>query len=410
MSTKDRPVDRGRDFRRRARDLTYSSHQAAGAELLQADPLRSGMSDEAAVAEVATALLSELDASTEIAALAADYFVLRAATSQPMSPDDVPRCERPSGWAPDFSEEALSGMLRDYETYSERFRSVLRSSEPERWSRAQQVDAAVVMAHLERLRWEQTVLRANRRNPDFYITQTLGAVQEVLAGAHLLASPGDARLPELLVRMQAVPRVLEQAKANLTEAEGEFAVIALSNLEGRDGCCRRVIEAVAASVLSGGSGAEWAEQAQFLHAADEADEALRSYKAWLTEAQPTMRTGMAAVGREGFEDFLGNVALVSWFSIEHMLQFGDAELRRSQAMTTIEENRNRHVPARHEMTSIDEQEAEIAAREIQIRSFVEEEDILTIPDWLGGTHLQPIPDYLEPLFGLYRCGRSTVAA
>ena len=45
------------------------------------------MSDEAAVAEVATALLSELDASTEIAALAADYFVLRAATSQPMSPE-----------------------------------------------------------------------------------------------------------------------------------------------------------------------------------------------------------------------------------------------------------------------------------------------------------------------------------
>eukprot|EP01051_Picozoa_sp_SAG22_P028725 SAG22_NODE_10279_length_543_cov_1.558559_1_plen_122_part_01 len=37
----------------------------------------------------------------------------------------------------------------------------------------------------------------------------------------------------------------------------------------------------------------------------------------------------------------------------------------------------------------------------QIRRFVDQEEILTIPDWLGGTHLAPIPAYLEPLFGLY---------
>ena len=47
-------------------------------------------------------------------------------------------------------------------------------------------------------------------------------------------------------------------------------------------------------------------------------------------AQTTMRTGQAAVGREGFEDFLSNVALVEWFGIDDMLQLGDSELRRSQ--------------------------------------------------------------------------------
>ena len=50
-----------------------------------------------------------------------------------------------------------------------------------------------------------------------------------------------------------------------------------------------------------------------------------------------------------------------------------SELRRSQAMTTLEENRNRAVPLRPEMQSIEEQEEEIAAREAQIRSFVEDE-------------------------------------
>ena len=267
------------------------------------------------VAEVGTSLLSEADAAVELEALAAEYYLLRAATSQPMSPDDVPRCERPKGWAPDFSEEAMAGMLRDYAQFSARFRRVLRRSEPERWSREQQVDAAILMAHLERLRWEQTVLRANRRNPDFFITQTLGAVQETLVGARLLASPSDPRLPELLVRLQAVPRVLAQGRSllSLGEAEGEFAVVALSNLKGRSGCCRQVIEAVSEAV-----GPVWAEEASFLSAADEADAALQSYGEWLAESQPTMRTGQAAVGREGFEDFLGHVALVSWYQLRIM--------------------------------------------------------------------------------------------
>ena len=84
-----------------------------------------------------------------------------------------------------------------------------------------------------------------------------------------------------------------------------------------------------------------------------------------------------------------------------MLQLGDSELRRSQAMTAIEENRNSQVPLRHEMTSIAEQEAEITRVELQIRQFVTDEHILSVPDWLGGSHLAEIPSYLLPLFGLF---------
>ena len=52
----------------------------------------------------------------------------------------------------------------------------------------------------------------------------------------------------------------------------------------------------------------------------------------------------------------------SRYSIEDMLNIGEVELRRTQAMTTIEENRNRAAPKRREMTSIAEQESEIARR------------------------------------------------
>ncbi len=325
------------------------------------------------MADVETTVLTETEAAAQLNLLAEDYFVLRAATSQPMSADDVPRCERPAGWAPDFSKQALEQRLADYAEYSQKMRAILRASEPQDWPRAQQVDAAVVMAHLERLRWEQTVLRPFRRNPDFFIAQTLGAVQETLVGAELIESAADRRLSELLVRLEAVPTVLTQAEGHLStgEAESEFATIALSNLEGRESCCRRVVEAIDDSLIQGQSRA-WAEKDAFLGAADAADAAVEQFRRWLQQAQPAMRTGQAAVGREGFEDFLSNVALVEWFGIDDMLQLGDAELRRSQAMTTIEENRNRAVPLRPQMHSIEEQEQEIAAREAQIRSFVED--------------------------------------
>ena len=44
---------------------------------------------------------------SELEALAAEFWTWRAA-QQPRSRDDIPRIDRPAGWVPDFSADAVA--------------------------------------------------------------------------------------------------------------------------------------------------------------------------------------------------------------------------------------------------------------------------------------------------------------
>src|SRR5436309_303216 len=48
--------------------------------------------------------------------LARDFWIWRAA-EQPVSSDDIPRIERPSGWAPDWSPEAVARYHKQLDEY-----------------------------------------------------------------------------------------------------------------------------------------------------------------------------------------------------------------------------------------------------------------------------------------------------
>ena len=344
-------------------------------------------------------MTGEADALAAIEELALDFFRWRAAVSQPINADDVPRCERPPDFAPDWSAGSIERMQARYSEYRRRLRGILQASSPATWSRSNQVDAAVLAAHFERLRYEHTVLRAPWRNPDFYLAQSIGAVHDILVrGVEWLCT--EAALQQLLTRLRAVPAVLVAGQSNLEasdEAEAEFGHIALANLEGRQNCLSQTIIAV----LQVSPDASPDTAASLTAAASAADAALQQFTEWLTNALPTMRHGHAAVGQQGFEDFLRHVALVDWYSIKDLETLGDLELRRSQAMSAMEETRAQASPPRPPLPDIATQDATIVQREGEIRAFVSEKGLLSVPDWLGHCHLRPIPPYLAPLFGLF---------
>ena len=73
--------------------------------------------------------------------LAADFFEWRRA-QQPAGGDDIPRVERPDGWIPDWSAEALQAYRRQYREF---LRAVDRLDTSE-WSVASQVDARLLRA------------------------------------------------------------------------------------------------------------------------------------------------------------------------------------------------------------------------------------------------------------------------
>ena len=98
--------------------------------------------------------LTDSEASARIDELALEYFRWRSGSAQPVSADDVPRCQRPADWVPpDYSAAALNHVRHAYCRFRARLSEILRRSSPAEWEKALQVDAALLSAHFERLRW-----------------------------------------------------------------------------------------------------------------------------------------------------------------------------------------------------------------------------------------------------------------
>src|SRR6476660_1157097 len=100
--------------------------------------------------------------------LAGNFWMWRA-ENLPISYDDIPRMERPAGWIPDWSSNAISARRQKLVE----FESQLRDIEPSSWSIAEQVDYRLIKSALARVRWELNITRSHEVNPDFYVHQTL---------------------------------------------------------------------------------------------------------------------------------------------------------------------------------------------------------------------------------------------
>jgi Bacterial protein of unknown function (DUF885) len=131
------------------------------------------------------------------------------------------------------------------------------------------------------------------------------------------------------------------------------------------------------------------------NATDHAADALEHFRARLQQWLPSLPQ-QTALGRDPYLFFLKNVALYP-YSPEEMLAMGRQEWNRAVAFETYEKNRNKDVPPLQLAPSIDGEIKDAAAKELQIRKFLDERGILTVPDWLQHYTLRPTPEYLRAL-------------
>ncbi len=123
--------------------------------------------------------------------------------------------------------------------------------------------------------------------------------------------------------------------------------------------------------------------------------ALEKYSAWLESRLDKMQTAFA-IGPKAYQWFLVNVALMP-YTPDEILALGQQAWNRAVAWQVLEENRNRDVPQLPLFETIDQQVQASLLRENEIRTFLETQDLMTVPDWLMHYRNRPIPAYLEPL-------------
>jgi uncharacterized protein (DUF885 family) len=315
--------------------------------------------------------------------LAREFWTWRAA-NQPLSTDDIPRIDRPVDWTPDWSAPAVAKRRQALADFERRWRQI----DPSGWTIPRQVDYRLIGSAIARVRWEMEVERGWRRDPRFYVNQTLGAIFERL----LQPPPIDAaRSGEILRRLQNFPRSVEDAKANLDQAVAPFARLAIDGLKdvrSRLQIIAREIKPLLAPETA----------SQLDDATEKGIRALESYREWLEQRLPKMPAA-TAVGRDAYVWFLGNVALMP-FTPEELLLAGRQEWERSVAFESHEQNRNAGLP---ELELFPDQAAQMAREEQQeqaIRQFLEEKNLLSVPAWMRHYRNLPLPLYLEQLSGL----------
>ncbi len=317
----------------------------------------------------------------DVEALNAEFWAWRA-TEQPFGEDDLPRIERPSGFAPDWTAPSVARHLATLESFEGRW---ARLAPPADAPVPLKVDWRLTGSALARVRWELSVERAWRRNPSFYVQQSLGSLFELLLPP---SAPDEARQSELVARVRRIPGLLSAARANLTEARRPFVHLAIGSLEGAGARLGELERALAPGLAPANRRA--------LHAAlPGAIAALEHYRDWLREIEASTPTD-TAIGREAYLWYLHEVALVPE-SPEAMRALARDEWARAVAFEALQQQRDVAAPAATRVSSAAGEIQATARREAEVRTFLAHEQLLTVPTGAPHYRTARLPPWLEPL-------------
>jgi len=339
------------------------------------------MKKSSAIVFLVALLLGNASATTEsLDKLANDFWAWRAKYA-PFTGDDVNRIERPGGTR-DWSRASIDKQRKDLAEFEDRWKKL----DPTGWPIPQQVDYRLIGSALARVRWELDINPRWKRDPNFYIAQTLTAVVEALT----VPRPYDAaRTREILTRLENIPSILQQGTDNLDKPPAPFATVAIQALENIRPRLRQMANALLKSTTLKGQ--------ELNDATDRAADALEKFRQELQQKLPSL-PNETALGRDAYVFFLKNVALMP-YSPEDLLAMGRQEWNRAVAFEAFEKNHNKDEPPLKIAHNIGDWIKDAAQKELQIRKFLQERDILTVPSWLQHYTLRPMPEYLRALQG-----------
>ena len=325
------------------------------------------------------ALLAALQAQPDsLEQLANDLWAWRAKYA-PFTGDDVNRIEWPGGMR-DWSRASINQREKDLAGFEARWKKL----DPAQWPIPKQVDYKLIGSALSRVRWELELNPRWKRDPNFYVEQTLTALAEALT---VPAPYDEARSREILMRVENIPSLLQQGSENLENPAAPFANVAVENLNGIRDRLHKMAGALVASTNL--------KPDELNAATDRAADALENFQQQLNDKLPKLPQ-QTALGRDAYIWYLRNVALME-FTPEELLAMGRQEWNRAVAFEAYEKNRNKDVPPLKIATDINAWIKDAAEKELQIRKFLEERGILTVPKWVQHYTLRPTPEYLRAL-------------
>ncbi len=315
-----------------------------------------------------------------IADLSQSFWTWRA-VEQPFTNDDIPRLDRPANLKIDWTPATIAARRKELTEFENRWKNLAPGANT---PIPQQVDYRLLGSAIARVNWELNINREWKRNPMFYVDQTLGSVFILL----LPPPPFSAqRQADLVARAQSFPATVASARENLTDMRKPFAQLAIDALDDLPQRFNTMLTALTPQL-------DPAAAKTLKDSAPAAISALESYREWLKQKLPAMREE-TAIGRDNYIYFLRNVALMP-YTPEQLLTMSRQEWDRTVAFESYEQARNTGLPP---MPIFPNQQAQIEREqknEAEIREFLGARHILTVPGWMKHYRNLPLPAYVAP--------------
>lgn len=276
---------------------------------------------------------------------------------------------------PDFGAAAMGDRLRQLRV----FQGQLDEFAVADWPVRHQVEFLAVRAKMDEEEFTLRVTRPWSRDPGFYVDRLL---RPTFAELPLEGSA----LVDLHRRLDAIPGLVAQGQRNLVDVAADYADLAIFNLSNSDGVGHGF--PYRSEPPPGVIG--WYEdllqrareqQPELVERIRAAKAAVESFRDWLIANRPAM-TAEAGVGKQAFDWYLKHVKLMPYTS-DDIVTLGQRELDRLWALYTLERHRNRDLPEIEISGSAEEYQARIDATDRAIRRFLTDEEVITIPDYIG---------------------------
>ncbi len=324
-------------------------------------------------------------AQAEVQQLGADFWTWRAAT-QPATSDDIPRIVRPAKWTPDWSAAAVAEQRKTLAAFEARWKSLAGTPQ----TVSERVDYRLMGSALARVNWELDHVAAWRRQPHFYVAQALTPVFEVLLPPPPVES---ARVEQVIRLLDNAPAVLAAGQANLDDMRGPFVDAALGQIGIVPDSLRQMARGLEPH-------ADAAQRKRLNAAVERSVKAFAAFGRYLEGRRGALRAE-TAVGAESYQYFLSQVALYP-YTADQLALMGRQEWTRSVLFEELERNRNAGVADLPIGASIDAVTSRLASDERDVRTFLRDKNLLTVPDWAGHYNALPFPAYLAPIGWLGR--------
>jgi len=314
--------------------------------------------------------------------MAADYYAWRN-ENYPVRSSDV-GLHTWDNKLTDYSPEKITARAQHVRSLLEKVRAMKINN----WPKDEWIDAILFRAQLERVGFEDRVLKFERTNPQVYIGECTNAIFSLLKKEY--DTPRNRALAAT-ARLKQMPALLKQGLSNLQNPVKLYAQLAMQSARSIDPLLNESLMALDADLAPD-------EHHELVTARDAALAALHNYADELEKRLPKMKD-FVPMGEGNYNYYLKHVLLLP-VDAREIETIGRAELARYRALEALLPDPKLADPDPSRSANIPPDQASFLkayeSREQEMINFLREHNLVTLPNYLGAFQIRQLPEAFKP--------------